>query len=126
MTGDAEICSPSVGSSNEASQMELYHVLTQDAWDSACQAGQYAPPELYRDGFLHCCTPDQLDFVLQRHFAGATGLLVLSFDTAKVSAMVEWVRSEPGQNAFPHLHGPIPCGAVLRAEPLCHTNQPNV
>ncbi len=93
--------------------MELHHVLTQAAWNAALPSGLYEPPELARDGFLHCCTPEQLAFVLERHFAGATGLAVIAFETDSVTAELRWVESEPGQPAFPHLYGPIPLTAVL-------------
>jgi uncharacterized protein (DUF952 family) len=73
---------------------------------------------LARDGFLHCCTPEQLGFVLSRHFAGATHLVVLTFDSRDVAAKLRWVKSEPDQSAFPHLYGPIPCQAVLSAQAI--------
>jgi uncharacterized protein (DUF952 family) len=97
--------------------MELHHVLTAAAWTLAQAAGVHAPPELDRDGFLHCCTPAQLDFVLHRHFSGAVGLLVLTFDPAAVPASLRWVSSEPDQAPFPHLYGPIPVAAVRRVAP---------
>lgn len=100
------------------SNAELHHVLTEAAWDAALKLGQHAPAELDRDGFLHCCTPQQLDFVLARHFAGATGLLVLTFYTADLPpAALRWVKSEPDQDPFPHLYAPIPCQAVRRVAP---------
>jgi uncharacterized protein (DUF952 family) len=95
--------------------MELHHVLTQAAWDAARQSGSHAPPELTRDGFLHCCTAAQLGFVLRRHFAGVAGLVVIAFETEDVPAALRWVNSEPDQDPFPHLYGPIPCAAVRRA-----------
>ncbi len=98
--------------------MELHHVLTMAAWQAAQEIGVYAPPELTRDGFLHCCTPAQLDFVLARHFAGATGLVVITFETDAVPATLRWVNSEPDQPPFPHLYGAIPCTAVRRAAVL--------
>jgi uncharacterized protein (DUF952 family) len=97
--------------------MELHHVLTRSAWETARQTGSYAPPELARDGFLHCCTTAQLGFVLRRHFAGATDLVVIAFETDATPAALRWVKSEPDQDPFPHLYGPIPCDAVRRAEP---------
>jgi uncharacterized protein (DUF952 family) len=98
--------------------MELHHVLTAAAWQAAQAAGAHAPPELARDGFLHCCTPAQLDFVLARHFSGATNLVVITFETDSVPAVLRWVNSEPDQPPFPHLYGPIPCAAVRRAVAL--------
>ncbi len=95
--------------------MELHHVLTTAAWDAARATGRHAPPELDRDGFLHCCTPAQLPFVLRRHFADATDIFVLTFETKDVAAELRWVDSEPDQPPFPHLYGAIPCNAVRRA-----------
>jgi len=92
--------------------MELLHVATLSGWAAAQAAGTYAPPELARDGFLHCCTQEQLDFVLARHFAGVHDILVLRFEADDVPSELRWVRSEPDQAPFPHLYGPIPCAAV--------------
>ncbi len=98
--------------------MEINHVATAAAWDEACRDGHYAPVELARDGFLHCCTPAQLAFVLGRHFAGRTGLVVIAFDPGGVPSPLQWVQSEADQEAFPHLYGPLPCGAVSRVTPV--------
>ena len=66
--------------------------------------------------FLHCCTKEQLPFVLTRHFAGRSGLLVLHFDPANVEGRIEWERSEPDQAPFPHLFGALPVAAVTVSE----------
>ena len=67
--------------------------------------------------FLHCCTEAQLPFVLEHHFAGRTGLIVLRFDPAGiVDGHIRWERSEPDQGPFPHLYGPLPI-ALTRADP---------
>ena len=96
--------------------MELCHVISKDDWAAAMRAGEVRPASFGAEGFLHCCTKDQLVFVLQRHFYGVDGLLVLTFETADVSADVLWVRSEPDQAPFPHLHGSLPCNLVRSAE----------
>ncbi|MGI4943213.1 MAG: DUF952 domain-containing protein [Janthinobacterium lividum] len=88
----------------------LLHVTTADAW----AAGPPVPPV---DGFLHLCTPAQLPFVLERHFAGQSGLVVLHLDAALL-ADVRWEVSEPGMDPFPHLYGPLPGAAVREVEPL--------
>ena len=58
--------------------------------------------------FLHCCAEEQLAFVLARHFAGRTDLVVVRFDPASVEGRIEWERSEPDQAPFPHLFGVLP------------------
>lgn len=72
---------------------------------------------LAQDGFLHLCTPAQLGYVLGRHFAGRTNLVLLHIDPAGLDDL-RWEISEPGRDAFPHLYGPLPVAAVLRAEPV--------
>ncbi len=57
--------------------------------------------------FLHCCTEEQLAFVLATHFPGQTGLLILRFGPDAVDGRMEWERSEPGQPPFPHLYGAL-------------------
>jgi len=78
---------------------KLCHVTTRDALTAGRLAG--VP-------FLHCCTEAQLDFVLARHFAGRSGLVVLRFDPAAVDGYVLWEKSEPGMDPFPHLYGALP------------------
>ena len=94
------------------------HVATAADWADAQARGTYAPPALARDGFLHCCTEAQLPFVLARHFAGQTGLVLLRFDPARTGADLRWVRSEPDQDPFPHLCGALPLGAIEAVEAL--------
>ncbi len=73
-----------------------------------------AGDRLVGEPLLHCCTEAQLAFVLGRHFPGRTGLVVLRFDPADMPARIEWERSEPDQNPFPHLFGPLLLDRVTR------------
>jgi uncharacterized protein (DUF952 family) len=91
---------------------ELLHVTTPAAWAEAQRAGFYPCPAC---GFIHLCTESQLAFVLARHFAGRTGLLVLHLDPAGLD--VRWEDSEPGMPPFPHLYEPLPAAAVRRSKP---------
>ena len=83
------------------STTRLCHVTTAEAV-AAADGSLAATP------FLHCCTEAQLPFVLTRHFHGRAGLVVLRFDPAAVDGRIEWERSEPDQDPFPHLYGALP------------------
>jgi uncharacterized protein (DUF952 family) len=96
--------------------MDLCHVLTEAAWAAARDAGEVALPD--GAAFLHCCTAEQLDFVLGRHFSGVSGLVVLIFAADAAPAELRWEHSEPDQAPFPHLYGTIPWGAVRRSTRL--------
>ena len=97
--------------------MNLLHVTSAEAWAEAQRAGVHAPPMLAQDGFLHLCTPAQLRYVLDRHFAGRSGLVLLHIDPANLGDL-RWENSEPGRDPFPHLYGPLPVATVLRVEPV--------
>ena len=89
----------------------LCHVTTAAALAAAGE-------RLRAEPFLHCCTGAQLPFVLQQHFAGRTGLLVLRFDPADVEGEIVWEQSEPDLPPFPHLYGALPVAAVHTVEVL--------
>ena len=98
--------------------MLIYHIITPSAWSDAQAAGVHAPPSLATDGFLHCCRESQVGFVAGRFFAGQDGLLLLGIDPATTGADLRWERSEPGEDTFPHLFGPVPVSAVRSVAPL--------
>lgn len=101
----------------DVSGAALLHVTSIEAWDAAQRSGLHDPPMLAQDGFLHLCTAAQLAYVLGKHFAGRTGLTLLHVDASKLDDL-RWEVSEPGRDAFPHLYGPLPVAAVIRAEPI--------
>ena len=95
----------------------ILHITSAEAWADAQRTGLHAPAMLDQDGFLHLCTPAQLDYVLGKHFAGRTGLVMLHVDPGLLHDL-RWEVSVPGREPFPHLYGPLPVAAVLRAEPV--------
>ncbi len=80
---------------------ELCHITTAAALATA-------DGTLRAEPFLHCCTEAQLPFVLERWFAGQTGLVIVRFDPATVQGRIVWEHSEPGRDPFPHLYGSLP------------------
>lgn len=96
----------------------ILHITTPAAWAEAQAAGAYTADSLATDGFIHCSLPAQLAWVLDRHFAGQTNLLLLTIDPARLAAEVRYENLEGGMVLFPHVYGPIPCAAVTSATPL--------
>ena len=96
----------------------ILHITTPEAWTEAQAQGRYDAGSLVTEGFIHCSVPAQLDWVLDRHFKGRPGLIVLEIDVAKVPAEVRYENLEGGTQLFPHIYGPIPCTAVVSVTPL--------
>src|SRR5690606_41371409 len=85
------------------------------AGGGARRRGAAHPPSLDREGFVHCSTRRRLAATLARHFAGAGPLVALVVDREAVAAHLRWAESHPGE-LFPHVHAPIPVGAIVAVE----------
>ena len=90
----------------------IYKICPESLWREAEAAGRFegAPVDL-ADGFVHFSTAGQLRETAARHFAGQSGLLLVSVDA---KALGEALRYEPsrGGELFPHLYAALPLGAV--------------
>lgn len=100
----------------------ILHITTRAEWDAARIAGSYRPASLEREGFIHCSTPAQTVATANKYFRGRTDLVLLCIDEARVAAELRYEAPVPVGDAldpragerFPHLHGPLAQGAVIR------------
>ena len=91
----------------------IYHVTTTEDWNAAKQKGHYEHPSLKDEGFIHCSQDHQLAGVLERYFAGKTGLIKLVIDTDKLNSKFVFDWSPSLADTFPHIYGPINIDAVI-------------
>jgi uncharacterized protein (DUF952 family) len=90
----------------------VFHLIRQDDWLAALASGQYTPPSLAAEGFIHFSTREQVLDTARRYYAALTDLLLLEVDSARTSAGWRWEDS--GHGVFPHLYGPLDLDAVTR------------
>ena len=91
--------------------MYLFHILRRSEWAQARRTGEYRPPSLQAEGFIHLSTARQLPATADRCFAGVPALLVLRVSRDSLRAEL---RFDPVDgDAFPHLYGPLNLGAVI-------------
>ncbi|MER7442020.1 DUF952 domain-containing protein [Micromonospora avicenniae] len=96
----------------------IYKLLPTTEWADARAAGRLNGTAVDRqDGFIHLSAADQLVETARRHFAGATGLTLLTVDPARLGDRLRWEPSRGGER-FPHLYGPLPVAAVVEARAL--------
>jgi uncharacterized protein (DUF952 family) len=99
---------------------ELVHLCTVEEWERARRAGEWRPPSLERDGFVHLSAPAQVHLPANRLFAGRSDMVLLRLDPRRLNAPVRWeagVPSDPETMTFPHLYGPLPVAAVRTVTP---------
>lgn len=101
---------------------ELLHITERAAWVAAARSGEYRTSTrgvtLERQGFIHCSLPHQLRAVAEYLYGDAEDLVVLVIDSTKLAAPVRYEAPEPGSEAYPHVYGPIPTGAVTAVIPV--------
>ena len=91
----------------------IYHLTTVEDWEDAQDKGSYEPPSFQKEGFIHCCTKEQLDGVLHRHYKGQENLVRLVIDPTLLNQRLQYDIDEKLQQEFPHVYGPLNLSSVV-------------
>jgi uncharacterized protein (DUF952 family) len=99
----------------------IYKIATAEQWRAAEAAGVFhGAPIDHADGFIHFSTAQQVSETLAKHFAGASGLLLVEVAVEALGAALRWEPSRGGA-LFPHLYAPLPLTAVRRVSEIPST-----
>lgn len=98
----------------------LFHIADRHRWMESLDAGEYTAStrgaELAEIGFIHLCTAEQLHGVAERFYRGATDLVLLHVDEARLAAPLEYEPVGGTGERFPHLYGPLNVDAVVQVD----------
>ncbi|HWQ85812.1 DUF952 domain-containing protein [Brevundimonas sp.] len=95
-----------------------YKLVDRAEWAAAQEAGAYAGSAVDRaDGYIHLSNADQLVETARRHYAGRTGLMLVTVDLHPLGDALKWEASRGGA-LFPHLYAPLPVAAATHERPL--------
>lgn len=92
--------------------MFIYHITTNDLWESQKSSGAYTPVGYQNDGFIHCSTVSQVHYVASRFYHGQPGLIILEIDTTGMGDALVFENLEGGSELFPHIYSPIAVSSV--------------
>lgn len=95
----------------------LHHVATRADWDARSDT-DYEPAGLAAEGFVHCSTAAQLPATVGRYYTGRSDLVLLTLDTAALTADLVWEDTSGRGERFPHIYGSIPLPAIVAVEEL--------
>lgn len=90
----------------------IYHIVSKSDWEAAASSDTYQGDTLHTEGFIHCSTIEQVVDTANVWFKGRTDLLLLTIDTARLSAPLKYEDAGDGR-MFPHVYGPIEKQAVV-------------
>lgn len=89
-----------------------WKILTAEQKDQLlADAAFLGTPVDLADGYIHLSTSDQVQGTLDKHFGGASGLVIAEVDLAALGDTVKWEVSRGGA-LFPHIYAPLPIAAV--------------
>jgi len=97
--------------------MHIYHVLKKTDWVENIPA-PYAADSLESQGFIHCCTEEQIPHVIKHWFKGEYDLVILEIDPQLLRSKVVYENLEGGKELFPHIYGPINREAIIKTQAL--------
>lgn len=95
----------------------IHHITIAQDWEAQKNEPEFIPADYHREGFIHCCTPEQLSGVIARYFKGQKGLVLLYLDELMLKAELKFEVSTNGEK-FPHLYGTINREAIVKIEYL--------
>ncbi|WP_295707535.1 DUF952 domain-containing protein [uncultured Brevundimonas sp.] len=95
-----------------------YKIVDAEEWRRAQDAGEYTGSAVdHADGYIHMSTEAQLAETARKHYAGRSGLRLLTVELAVTGGALKWEASRGGA-LFPHLYGPLPVSAVTRVQAM--------
>lgn len=100
----------------------IFHIVDATQWDNLGPEGDYRPPSLDAEGFVHCSTAAQVADTAERYFSGAAELLLVEIRVDAVREDLRWEAAPEGHphagDLYPHIYAPVPLSAVAGARPL--------
>ncbi len=95
----------------------IYHITTLNWWKKLTDSEHYESPELREEGFIHCCTAEQLKLVIHKYFKDQKDLIVLHIDPDLLESELKYEMSLENQ-LFPHIYGKINLNSIIDIESL--------
>ena len=91
-----------------------YRIAETRDWEASQASGSFASADLTAEGFIHCCTAQQIAAVANRYYQGREALLLLEIDETRVHMPIKWEDLTNAGQSYPHVYGNIPLAAVTR------------
>ncbi len=82
----------------------IYHITTENAWQSAQESKHYSPESLKTEGFIHCSDHFQLEGTANRFYNQTPDLIVLEIDPDKLDSRLIYETLKAARcSSPPHL-----------------------
>ncbi len=93
----------------------IYHITTQTWWNTWEDIESFESPDLEDEGCIHCCSLQQLRFVISKYFKGLNDLVILHIDPEQLQSELKYEVNDDSQ-LFPHIYGTINRNSIIHTE----------
>ena len=91
----------------------IFHLVTEEDWDTYKQDSMYSPQSIEEEGFIHCSTGDLIEQTANRLFKNRNDVLLLIINTTLIDQEVKYELDENLGQKFPHIYGPITTRCII-------------
>ncbi len=97
----------------------IYHLALEADWSDPSESyrGSTIGRSVDEVGFVHASTATQVSRVADLWYRGREDVVLLEIDPDRLDVPLRYEAADDGER-FPHIYGPLPKAAVLRATPL--------
>ncbi|TCI25223.1 DUF952 domain-containing protein [Exiguobacterium sp. SH3S2] len=99
-------------------------IMSEAEYAIALSRGEINEESLQTEGYVRCCTPQQISKVARRHYHGERVVLV-SFHISRLGSLLHYELDEDGDR-YPHVYSAIPITSVKRVQPYGSTDNGTV
>ena len=103
----------------------ILHIASHSDWKTGLATGNYQPPSLAVEGFIHACDDEaQMRRVAARLFACCTDLPLLEVDICRLNAESQIIREQADTGEiYPQVYGSINLDAVVGVRKMIPDNR---
>lgn len=98
--------------------MQIFHIVAPGVWAAAVDAGEYRPPSVDSEGFVHFSFAEQVAGTANAIYRDEPDLIVVEIDSGAVPHELRVEDSYGSGLEFPHLYGPIPTATATATHEL--------
>ena len=95
--------------------MIIFHIVEKKNLEKNFKGNFYGDFLVKKDGFIHCCTFNQLTEVANNNFKNIDeDLIVLCLNTYYLKSAIKWIKTEKNDKVFPRVYGPVNGESIIK------------
>jgi len=94
----------------------IFNLMSSEKWEKIKDQLYYKPSSLEKEGFIHCCTEEQVLWAAERFYNNSDEIVLLRIDTDRLESQLKFETSN--EMLFPHIYGPLNLDAVVHVSLL--------